>query len=67
MRDTFASTALAGGVTAFELAKIMGTSVRMIEKHNGAQLDGAHVAITGRLDAIETALAEAAEADADEA
>ena len=33
MRDTFASNALAAGVTVFELAKIMGTSVRMIERH----------------------------------
>jgi hypothetical protein len=26
MRDTFASRALAAGVTAFELAKVMGTA-----------------------------------------
>ena len=31
MRDTFASNALAAGVTVFELASVMGTSVRMIE------------------------------------
>jgi integrase len=53
MRDTFASTALAAGVTVFELAKIMGTSGRMIEKHYGALVDGAHAAITDRLDALE--------------
>ena len=37
----------------FELAKVMGTSVRMIEKHYGALLDGAHAGLVGRLDANE--------------
>ena len=45
----------------FELAKIMGTSVRMIEKHYGTLVDGAHAAITDRLDALETVLADAAD------
>jgi integrase len=36
LRDTFASNALHAGVTVFELARVMGTSVRMIEKHYGA-------------------------------
>ena len=49
LRDTFASNALAAGVTVFELARVMGTSVRMIERHYGALLDGAHA---GRLDAL---------------
>jgi integrase len=53
MRDTFASNALAAGVTVFELAKIMGTSVRMIERHYGALLDEAHARIAQRLDAFE--------------
>jgi integrase len=61
LRDTFASNALAAGVTVFELAKIMGTSVRMIEKHYGALLDGAHAGIAGRLDWLEAQLAKAAE------
>jgi hypothetical protein len=56
MRDTFASHALHAGVTVFELAKVMGTSVRMIEKHYGALLDGAHAGIAGRLDALEAEL-----------
>jgi integrase len=64
MRDTFASNALAAGVTVFELAKVMGTSVRMIERHYGALIDGAHAAITGRLDAIEAALEQASTDDA---
>jgi integrase len=59
MRDTFASNALAGGVTVFELARVMGTSVRMIERHYGALLDGAHAGIAGRLDAQEADLEQA--------
>jgi hypothetical protein len=37
----------------------MGTSVRMIERHYGALLDGAHAAIAGRLDAHEAELEKA--------
>jgi hypothetical protein len=54
LRATFASNALAAGVTVFELARIMGTSVRMIERHYRALLDGAHAGIAARLDALET-------------
>jgi len=32
LRSTFASNALAAGVTVFEFARVMGTSVRMIEQ-----------------------------------
>jgi hypothetical protein len=53
LRDTFASNALAAGVTVFELEKVMGTSVRMIERHYGALLEGAHAGIAGRLDVLE--------------
>ena len=56
LRSTFASNALAAGVTVFELARIMGTSVRMIERHYGALLDGAGAAIAGRLDTLEAEL-----------
>jgi hypothetical protein len=45
----------------FELAKIMGTSVRMIEKHYDALIGGAHAEIVGRLDALEAQQAVAAE------
>jgi integrase len=65
LRSTFASNALAGGMTVFELAKIMGTSVAMIEHHYGALIDGAHEGIVGRLDAIEATLDEAARAAVD--
>ena len=53
LRSTFASNALAAGVSVFELACVMGTSVRMIERHYGALLDGAAAGIAGRLDAFE--------------
>lgn len=63
LRSTFASNALAAGVPVFELAKIMGSSVRMIERHYGALLDGAGAGINGRLDALEAQLRQDAEAD----
>jgi integrase len=64
LRSTFASNALAAGVTVFELARVMGTSVQMIERHYGALLDGAGAGIAGRLDAHEATLeAESEEAD----
>jgi hypothetical protein len=66
LRSTFASNALAAGITVFELARIMGTSVLMIERHYGALLDGAQAGLTDRLDAIEAQLARAAKAKAGE-
>ena len=48
LRSTFASNALAAGITTFELARIMGTSVGMIEAHYGALIDTAHDAILAR-------------------
>ena len=51
LRSTFASNALAAGVSVFELARIMGTSVRMIERHYGALLQGSGDAIRAKLDA----------------
>ena len=59
LRSTFASNALAAGVTVFELARVMGTSVRMIERHYGALLDGAHNVIANRLDTFEAELEQA--------
>lgn len=53
LRSTFASDALAAGVSVFELARIMGTSVAMVERHYGTLLDGAGAGIAGRLDALE--------------
>jgi integrase len=53
LRSTFASNALAAGVGIHALARIMGTSIAMIERHYGTLLDGAMEEITGRLDALE--------------
>lgn len=38
-------------MTLFELARIMGTSVKMIEQHYGTLIDTAHDGILTRLDA----------------
>jgi integrase len=51
LRSTFASNALAAGITVYELARIMGTSVAMIEAHYGALLDTAHESMLERLEA----------------
>ena len=53
LRSTFISEALAAGVPVFTVAKIAGTSVRMIERHYGALLDGATADIADRLDALD--------------
>ncbi len=53
LRSTFASNALAANVSVFELARIMGTSVLMIERSYGALLDGATAGIASRLAAFE--------------
>ena len=66
MRSMFASRAIAAGVPIFELAKIMGTSVRMIERHYGTLLDGAGASIAARLDALDAARERAADEAADE-
>ena len=64
LRSTFASDALAAGVSVFELARIMGTSVRMIERHYGALLDGAGTGIARRLDVLDAERDGAADAQA---
>jgi integrase len=64
LRSTFASDALAAGVPIFTLARIMGTSVRMIERHYGALLDGAGADIADTLDALD-AERDSEERDAD--
>jgi hypothetical protein len=52
LRSTFASNALAVGVTPFELARIMGTSIAMIERSYGALIGGASDSIAARLDQV---------------
>jgi hypothetical protein len=53
MRSTYASNQLAAGMATFELARLMGTSTRMIEKHYGTLLDGAGAGIVARQAAFE--------------
>jgi hypothetical protein len=53
LRSTFASDALAAGFGIHGLALVMGTSVRMIERHYGTLIDGALADLTGRLDAFD--------------
>jgi hypothetical protein len=48
LRHTYASNQLAAGISSFELSKIMGCSVLMIERHYGALLDGAASGIAAR-------------------
>jgi integrase len=64
LRSTFASNALAAGVSVFELARIMGTSVAMIERSYGTLIEGAGADIARRLGAFES---EQARADDDRA
>lgn len=64
LRSTFASDALAAGVPVFTLAKVMGTSVRMIEKSYGVLLDGAGAGIARRLDAFDMEQARSADQQA---
>jgi integrase len=65
LRSTFASDALAAGVGIHTLARIMGTSVRMIERHYGTLLDGAMESIAGRLDALDAERDQVASTGAD--
>jgi hypothetical protein len=67
LRATFASDALAANVSVFRLARVMGTSVRMIERHYGALLDGAGADIADRLDALDLERDRAATERADDA
>jgi hypothetical protein len=63
LRSTFASN-VARGRRDRVRARVMGTSVRMIERHYGALLDGAHHGIANRLDAFEAEMEQATAADA---
>jgi integrase len=52
LRSTFASNALAAGISVFELGRVMGTSVAMIERHYGTLIEGAGADIARRLNAF---------------
>ena len=60
-RSTFASNALDAGVSVFQLARVMGTSIAMIERHYGTLLDGTGADIARRLNAVEERVSTAAE------
>jgi integrase len=51
LRHTFATEALAAGISIFELARLMGTSVKMIDKTYGHLARDSEDAIRTRLDA----------------
>ncbi len=51
LRHTFATEALAAGVSIFELARLMGTSVAMIDERYGHLARDSEAAIRARLDA----------------
>lgn len=51
LRHTFASEALAGGVSSFELSRLMGTSTAMIDRHYGHLVRDSEESIRARLDA----------------
>ena len=51
LRHTFATEALAAGISIFELARVMGTSVAMIDRTYGHLARDSEEAIRARLDA----------------
>ncbi|MGZ6565077.1 MAG: hypothetical protein ACXVH3_36865 [Solirubrobacteraceae bacterium] len=62
--DLFRADArLRAGISLFELAKVMGTSVAMIERHYGSLLDGANAGIASRLASFEAEQEHAARAE----
>ena len=51
LRHTFATEALAAGISTWELARLMGTSVAMIDRTYGHLARDAEESIRARLDA----------------
>ena len=51
LRHTFATEALAAGISTFELARLMGTSIAMIDRTYGHLARDAEASIRARLDA----------------
>jgi hypothetical protein len=52
-RHTFASNAIVAGIGLFELAKVRGTSLEMIERVYGILLDGAPQSMASSLNSFE--------------
>jgi integrase len=65
LRSTFASNAFAAGVAPFELARIMGSSIPIIERSYGALIAGVREAIAARLDMLEDRLGHDGAAEAE--
>jgi len=63
LRSTFASDALAAGVGIHALARVMGTSTTMIERHYGTLARRRDGVIAGRLDALDAERDRAAQGD----
>jgi integrase len=61
MRHTFASFAIAAGVSLFYLARLMGSSVEQIDRVYGHLLPDSEEYLRGLLDTYDTDAAEAAE------
>jgi hypothetical protein len=59
MRHTFASFAIAAGLPTFEIARMMGTSVAMLDKTYGHLLRDAAMRGRGQLDAFDASQDEA--------
>jgi integrase len=51
LKHTFASEALAAGVSTFELSRVMGTSIAMIDRHYGHLILDSEESIRQRLNA----------------
>ena len=57
LRHTFATEALAAGVSTFELSRLMGTSIAVIDRHYGHLARDSEDSIRARLDARSIVLA----------
>lgn len=66
LRATYASESIAANIGSDELARVMGTSVAMIEEHYGVLLGGAVKSITARQDAYDAEQERGADRPADE-
>jgi integrase len=63
LRHTFAAEALAAGISTFELARLMGTSIQMIDRNYGHLTHDSEATILARLNRSGAETASAAEAD----
>jgi integrase len=52
LRHTFASNALAAGISLFDLSRFMGTSIEMINRTYGHLAEGSEQAARAKLDAM---------------